>query len=418
MDKCVPCNHIPTTELAIVFPCKNGICTMCVKPCIDKKINRITCICGNKHNLGKKLSTITETMVNKKPINNNFTNLLTTNKLNSTNESFTNNLSNICHGPLPLIDASQLFSKIDVSQLLEQNETSPEPSVNGNDESTDELNIAINTSTERYVQRRRGILGSISERDHFQTAVLNFIKRFESKFRIGVLNINSLYHKLDGISFLLNHQVVDLLIINESKIDVNTDDKSIEFANYLTHRLDRTNKGGGIAVYVKKTLKLKTTVIYNEVEIISMVFELSSNYRLAIIACYRPPYKANESLYIEKFESIFLSLIPMVNEVIFAGDLNFNLLDPREKIQDFILAYDLTVAHTHGTRLNKLSGEYPCLDVVMSSKKDVFVDTLIEPCPFSDHDLVLTVLEHKTSPKHSNTFLSRCLNKERLLEIA
>lgn len=65
-----------------------------------------------------------------------------------------------------------------------------------------------------------------------------------------------------------------------------------------------------------------------EVENISVVFELFNNYRLAIIAFCRPPYKANETMYIEKLESVFLTLIPMVNEVIFAGDLNFNLVDP------------------------------------------------------------------------------------------
>ena len=55
--------------------------------------------------------------------------------------------------------------------------------------------------------------------------------------------------------FLLNQQLVDILVINETKLDEKDDISQLEHPSYSILRRDRLiNKGGGVMTYVKKNL--------------------------------------------------------------------------------------------------------------------------------------------------------------------
>ena len=75
---------------------------------------------------------------------------------------------------------------------------------------------------------------------------------YKGKFAIGFLNINSIHEKFLNIKFILSKQLLDILIIAESKLDSRFDDDDFKSINYHIHRRDRARRGGGLLLFIKK----------------------------------------------------------------------------------------------------------------------------------------------------------------------
>ena len=89
----------------------------------------------------------------------------------------------------------------------------------------------------------------------FEDEVTDVQKDTKNNFKISLLNINGIRNKFGEIIFILNKQLVDVLVINESKLTPLDDTSTFQHLNYELLRRDRlTDKGGGVLVYVKKIL--------------------------------------------------------------------------------------------------------------------------------------------------------------------
>ena len=74
-------------------------------------------------------------------------------------------------------------------------------------------------------------------------------------FKIACININSLYKQIDEICFILMSSPLDVLAINESKLNHSISDGEIQIPVYVIIRKDRNRHGGGVAaLYIKNTL--------------------------------------------------------------------------------------------------------------------------------------------------------------------
>ena len=62
------------------------------------------------------------------------------------------------------------------------------------------------------------------------------------------LNVNSLLKHLDEICLILNNNALDILAINESKIDDNISNDEIHINGFNTIRKDRNRFGGGVVL--------------------------------------------------------------------------------------------------------------------------------------------------------------------------
>ena len=69
--------------------------------------------------------------------------------------------------------------------------------------------------------------------------------------KIACININSLY--IDEIRFILMSSPLDVLAINESKLDHSITDGEIHIPGYVIIRKDRNRHGRGVALYIKNT---------------------------------------------------------------------------------------------------------------------------------------------------------------------
>ena len=144
---------------------------------------------------------------------------------------------------------------------------------------------------------------SEDERVSFKSSTKTFCIKYHKQFIISLLNINSLQHKFADIVFLLDKQYVDILVINETKLNSQIDDSRFENTFYQMIRRDRPEKGsGGIMVFIKKTITTKIIQIDDTFEMISILFSPNPKLNVSLIACYRPPHKENEDLFLEALD--------------------------------------------------------------------------------------------------------------------
>ena len=86
----------------------------------------------------------------------------------------------------------------------------------------------------------------------FEHDVVNFMSGYKNKFAIVLLNINSIHEKFLDIKFILSKQLLDILIIAESKVDSRFDDEDFKSINYNINRRDKARRGGGLLLFIKK----------------------------------------------------------------------------------------------------------------------------------------------------------------------
>ena len=264
----------------------------------------------------------------------------------------------------------------------------------------------------------------------FESNVSSFCSNYKNKFSISELNINSVRNKFEYIKFILNKQLVDIFVLNESKLDSKDDVSLFKHQFYSTIRFDREdllnrnttsddqrikNKGGGIMVFIKKTTTF-SDVTYSEVaELVSIKLK-SHDKQIGLIACYRPPHASNEDSFFIELESKFDLLEASCDDVLIVGDLNYDLLTSNKstKLNEFIDGHCLSNTIKSGTRLNPTTGYLSLLDVILSLNILSFIASTVIPFPESDHRFVTTILNHKSTKQTSQIVESRCLNSSKL----
>ena len=92
----------------------------------------------------------------------------------------------------------------------------------------------------------------LNQRSEFSSTLQHIVsyhlKPYQGNLAVALLNINSLCSKLIDIQFMLEQQCVDILVINETKLDENDDQSHFEFDHYLCFRRDRKKQGRGLGV--------------------------------------------------------------------------------------------------------------------------------------------------------------------------
>ena len=74
---------------------------------------------------------------------------------------------------------------------------------------------------------------------------------------MAILNITSLLTHLDELRVLLNYNCIDLLAINETRLDGSISDQDVKVEGYHVTRCDRTVNGrfgGGVCFYIRSDI--------------------------------------------------------------------------------------------------------------------------------------------------------------------
>ncbi len=73
-------------------------------------------------------------------------------------------------------------------------------------------------------------------------------------FKIASLNITSLPKHLDELRLNMINQHLDILILNETRLDNTISDSEISIDKYDIVRRDQSRQGGGVAVYIRSSI--------------------------------------------------------------------------------------------------------------------------------------------------------------------
>ena len=275
----------------------------------------------------------------------------------------------------------------------------------------DHLNTGLNES---------GIINDVSNLNHadFQNRTTNFLKNFSKNLIISSLNINSLQHKFSHISFILDQQLVDILVLNETKLNSTHCNSQFENVNYQMIRRDRGSGGGGIMVYIKKSIKTFNAQIDDDNEIITLTFTPKDKTHLGLIACYRPPHANNVAQFFSSLEQKVIDLETSTSETFIVGDLNFNLINKESNgLTDFMITNGFYNTIFKGTRLNSLTQATTLLDVILCYYPQNLLSSEVIPCPVSDHAAIFSVFDFKLKKNKPKNQPARCLSTIKISNI-
>ena len=148
--------------------------------------------------------------------------------------------------------------------------------------------------------------------------------------KVCCLNINSLLKHVDEVRIFCETHKPHVLCSNETKLSNEINDEDLQIENYHTiFRKDSDRHGGGVAIYVSDTIKLKKREdLLTEIKSITVELDIPFVKPILLTTVYRPPDSLVEIF--DKLES-HLSRIDNENkESIFDGDINCNLLNSQD----------------------------------------------------------------------------------------
>ena len=211
-------------------------------------------------------------------------------------------------------------------------------------------------------------------------------------------NIRSLRNKLD---FVKEHFLdFNILCITETHLDLDvpTDNLALEHF-HIPLRKDRTNHGGGLAVYVSNDLLHKRKP---ELEIFcdeSIWVEVKARNESILLGTFYSP-RTSDANFLDGLNRNIEKALEISSNVIVLGDLNEDLLKPNvHGLKDVMLLNSLINVVNAPTRINAL------LDPIIINDDLNFLDagTIKVPSHISDHSATFITLPFQYEPKSPYT---------------
>ena len=101
--------------------------------------------------------------------------------------------------------------------------------------------------------------------------------------KIFCLDVNSLMKHLDEISILVDEKKPHILCLNKTKIDSSIADDNFGIEDYALKHKDQNCVGGGVAIYVHKSIRFKERVDLRKIELETITIELNIPFVKPII---------------------------------------------------------------------------------------------------------------------------------------
>ena len=217
---------------------------------------------------------------------------------------------------------------------------------------------------------------------------------------VGYLNINSLRNKIDDLREVCKKVQIDILCIDETKLDDSFPDSQFKINGYqfLFLRRDRGNRGGGKTVFIKQGL-IVNRLKQLETKISEAIFlELTiSNKKWLLVFAYRAPNNANKQLFFNELTESLSKAVNNYENILLMGDLNINTLtqtnsnNTANHLTDFCDLFALSNLVNVKTCTKSVYGT--TLDIMLTNKPRSFYNTSAVTTGLSDcHKLILSCL--------------------------
>ena len=73
-------------------------------------------------------------------------------------------------------------------------------------------------------------------------------------FKLAALNITSIPGHIEGLRIYMNSKCIDILAVNETRLDDTISSGEVTVPGYALERNDRNRDGGGVALYIRNTI--------------------------------------------------------------------------------------------------------------------------------------------------------------------
>ena len=228
---------------------------------------------------------------------------------------------------------------------------------------------------------------------------------------IASLNVNSLLLHIDEIRILVKELGIQILAINETKLDNTIDDNLVDIDGYTIKRCDRDRNGGGVAVYLKDTLLDKYTVREDVpksfLELLCVEVKPVRAAPFLVMAWYRPPNVTADTF--DLLENCLQFLDREDKEIILLGDTSCDILAKYSKTGHASTIDDLPAHSLHLLEIYNLFGLHQLIE--SPSRETLTTTTLIDHIATTNKSNIVTYGVHKTSL--SDHYLVYCVRKFR-----
>ena len=192
-----------------------------------------------------------------------------------------------------------------------------------------------------------------------------------SNFFVIHINIRSFNANFSGFAAYVDslHIKPNVIILTETWFSQLFCGSIEGYKSYHTHRPDRS--GGGVSIFVSAVLNStylpQLSSISNVVETCGVKIDISRNFSINVIGVYRPPlYNLND--FNDIFFNNFLPLIKTNSNILIAGDLNADLLNPNATEVDLISNFHSKFFIPHITKATRTTNtSATCIDHIWSN---------------------------------------------------
>ena len=218
-------------------------------------------------------------------------------------------------------------------------------------------------------------------------------------FKIASLNIISLPKHIDELRIAMKNNEIDVLAINESRMDNSIAPEMVTVHGYNWVSKDRNRFGGGVGFYVRNTINfcLRHDLNVDDIEILTIEIIKNRVKPFLITTWYRPPSDTINILY--KFENCLKLIDNEDKESIILGDINCDLLDnnPTSLISElkFITnLYQYEQLIKEPTRITKDTSTL--IDHFYTTNSNLITSSGVTAMTISDHYLIYGIRKFKT----------------------
>ena len=105
------------------------------------------------------------------------------------------------------------------------------------------------------------------------------------------LNITSLTKHIDELRVFMAYKLLDILAINETRLDPLIMDQEVHIRGYEIIRCDRNRSGGGCCLYVRSNIvcKLRADLVSETLECVCIEIFKPNSKPFLVATWYRPP---------------------------------------------------------------------------------------------------------------------------------
>lgn len=231
------------------------------------------------------------------------------------------------------------------------------------------------------------------------------------------LNIVSLPLHLEELRIWSDEKDLDIIALNETRLDKSISNSFIKLNNYGVVRRDRNRNGGGVCIFVhdKNNYILRSELVRSdEIEAICIEIIKPNSKPFAVIAAYRPPNQ-DPDFFFQNISSIIEELDSEEKEIYLVGDLNCNLLATANckatvLLQTLAETYQLTQLVSEATRVTESSKTL--IDLIYANCPNRVAATGVLHLGLSDHSLIFAIRKISIPSKTTHTVINmRSLKK-------